>query len=170
MNIRGHVINLRTLALCLVVVITGCSSVELAQIPTRIRADIIDELNRYRINQNLSAVGTNAKLDELAANRARHAWPYRYQDLKLGHAYFRYHIDIIRPQGLWFGENLYAGLFTPAARVSIQAWHDSDSHRRMMSRPTIDDCSAVEAYDGKQSVLALICADKTNSALLKGIE
>lgn len=134
--------------------------------PTRMRSDIVAELNRYRIDRGLAGVTTNPRLDELADHRAHHAWPYRSGDLAKGHANFKRHIDQVRPQGLWFGENLYAGPYTPTARGAIQAWHDSDGHRLMMNRATTDECSAVEAYDGKRSVVALICADKKSEAWL----
>ncbi len=147
------------------IMLSACGTVS-PGIPTRNRSDIVAELNRYRMDRGLVAVTTNPKLDALADARAKHAWPYRHRDLAKGHANFKAHIDSIRPPGLWFGENLYAPPYSPSAKASIQAWHDSDSHRLMMNRPTTDDCSAAEAYDGVKSVIALICADRKSEAWL----
>lgn len=149
----------------ILIMLTACGTVQ-PETPTRMRSDIVAELNRYRIDRGLAAVTTNPRLDQLADRRAQHAWPYRSGDLAKGHSRFKNHIDTIRPPGLWFGENLYAGPYTPTARHAIQAWHDSYRHQLIMNRPTTDECSAVEAYDGKRSVVALICADRKSEAWL----
>ncbi len=145
--------------LMILIMLTACGTVQPEQ-PTRMRSDIVAELNRYRIDRGLPAVTTNPRLDELAQQRAQQAWPYRYKNLAKGHDNFQRDINRVRPSGLWFGENLLAAPFTPTPKGAIQAWHDSDGHRRMMNRLTTDDCSAAETYDGQRSIIALICADR----------
>lgn len=140
--------------------LAGCAGPDVPDMPSRNRSDVISELNRYRIDRGLPAVTTNPKLDALADERARHAWPYRYKNLAKGHDWFGDAVSRSGAPGLWFGENLYSSGFSPTGRETINAWHNSDSHMRMMNRPTTDECSAAEAYDGKMSVVALICADR----------
>jgi uncharacterized protein YkwD len=149
----------------ILIMLSACSSLP-PDLPTRNRSDIVAELNQYRIARGLTGVTTNPKLDALANERARHAWQYRNGNLAKGHSGFGAAIDRISPPGLWFGENLYAGPHTPTARGAVQAWHDSDGHRRMMIRPTTDDCSAAETFDEKKSVVALICSDRKKGDML----
>jgi uncharacterized protein YkwD len=147
------------------IMLSACSSLP-PDYPTRSRSDVVAELNRYRIDRGLVAITTNPKMEDLAAARASNAWPYRNKDLRLGHSGFNSDVNRVRPPGRWFGENLYTAPFSPTAKESIWAWHNSESHRRMMSRPSMDDCSAAETYDGRQSVIALICADRKSELWL----
>ena len=144
----------------LTLMLAGCASVE--QMPSRYRSDVVAELNRYRIDRGLTAVTTNPQLDALAAERARGAWPYRYKDLAKGHLGFQQAVNRSSAPGRWFGENLYSAGFSPSAREAVNAWHASHMHMLMINRKTSDDCSAAEAFDGKMSVVALICADRTS--------
>ena len=140
--------------------LAGCAAPVPPNMPTRIRSDVVSELNRYRIDHGMQAVTTHPRLDALADERSRHAWPYRYKNLKEGHSYFQQMVDRSGVQGVWFGENLFSHTVGTSPYVIIRAWDASPPHKRMMSRPTIESCGAAEAYDGKMSVVALICADK----------
>ena len=151
--------------LMILIMLTACGTVQ-PELPTRSRSDIVAELNRYRIDRGLSAVTTNPRLGILSEKRSQHAWQYRFKDLAKAHNNFQHDIDRVHPAGMWFGENLYSGPYTPTAKGAIQAWHDSDGHRRMMNRPTTDDCNAAETYDGVKSVVALICADRKSGERL----
>lgn len=140
--------------------LAGCSAPVPPNMPTRIRSDVVSELNRYRINHGLQTVVTHPRLDALADERARHAWPYRYKNLKDGHAYLQQMVDRSGVQGVWFGENLYSHIVGSSSSFIIRAWDNSPPHKRVMVRPTIESCGAAEAYDGTMGVVALICADK----------
>lgn len=140
--------------------LAGCAAPSAPNMPSRIRSDVVSELNKYRISRGLQAVDTNPRIDALASERARHAWPYRYKNLEQGHSYFQQMVNRSGAQGLWFGENLYAHHYSPTASAMISGWHTSYGHMKMMNRKTMDNCGAAEAYDGKMSVVALICADR----------
>lgn len=158
--------SMMLLALMMIVTIllAGCSTVP--DVPARNRSDVVAALNSYRMAHDTQGVTTNPRLDALATERARHAWSYRNRRLADGHAGFNNAIDRSGIPGAWFGENLYSGSFSPTARETVDAWHNSEMHRKLMQRKTTDECSASEAYDGKQSVVALICVDKKEKGLL----
>jgi len=139
--------------------LAGCSSAP-SGMPTRNRSDVVAALNTYRIGHGLQGVTTNPRLDLLADERAQHAWRYRNGNLADGHSGFNSAVDRSGVPGAWFGENLYAGPFQPTAKETVNAWHASEPHKKMMQRRTTDECGAAETYDGKKSVVALLCVDK----------
>jgi uncharacterized protein YkwD len=148
--------------------VSSCTtSRQVADHPYRNRPDVIITLNDYRAKNDLYAVYPNADLASLAKKRAQHAWEYRHKNLADGHSYFNQDVTESNIYGLWFGENLYAGPPDSTGEEIINAWHTSYKHKMMMQRKTLYACSAVEAYDKSKIVVALICNDIRDKAMIK---
>lgn len=144
----------------LTLLLAGCTTAPM--VPVKNRSDVVAELNRYRSGNGLTMVTSQPSLGQLAAVRAVNAWPYRYGPLAKGHQRFEADVDASGIPGQWFGENLYSDDGQPTASDIIGGWHTSPSHKAMMRRPSTTECDAAEAFDGKRSVIALICMDKYN--------
>ena len=148
--------------------VSSCTtSRQVADHPHRNLPDVILALNDYRGKNGLSPVYPNSDLAFLAKKRAQHAWEYRHKNLADGHSYFNQDITESNVYGLWFGENLYAGPPDSTGEEIINAWHNSYKHKMMMQRRTLYFCSAAETYDISKIVVALICNDIRDKAMIK---
>jgi len=123
------------------------------------RPDVIYEINLIRRKHGLLPVMETPMLDQFSQKRAAEAWPYRYKRLADGHKNFYTGIKTLRVRGgTWLGENLYTGPIMATGREVAIAWMNSPSHREVVLHLEAVSCSASEAMDDRQTVVALNCA------------
>lgn len=123
------------------------------------RPDVIYEVNVIRRKYGMPLVMETPFLDGFSRKRAAAAWPYRYRKLTDAHGgFYTLAKHTPYPPGVWLGENLYTGPIMATGREIVVAWMNSPSHRAVLLHNEAVACSASEAMDDMQVVVALNCA------------